>query len=129
ILSSRESTLALEVKKNVEIIEIHEGSKSITEQSAENLKIGVKPNHLVYVIYTSGSTGRPKGVMIEHGSLVNYLINTKTDYIKGEESNSGTFIHLSYTFDASVTGIFMPLLSGKSIVVAANKSVNVFEHD
>ncbi|MHA4812663.1 condensation domain-containing protein, partial [Flavitalea flava] len=84
-------------------------------------------DHLAYVIYTSGSTGQPKGVMIEHRSLVNYLLNSKTQYGgKGTEAGNGTLIHLSYTFDASLTGLFMPLLSGQPMVIGAGKGVELF---
>jgi aryl carrier-like protein len=34
---------------------------------------------------------------------------------------------LSYTFDASITGVFMPLINGKQIVIGSKKSFDVFE--
>ena len=79
------------------------------------------------MIYTSGSTGKPKGVMIGHSSLVNYLQNDKTGYINPDKKTSGSFIHLSYTFDASLTAIFMPLLSGKLAVLSSKNSLEVLE--
>ncbi|WP_212004577.1 non-ribosomal peptide synthetase/type I polyketide synthase [Chitinophaga sp. HK235] len=85
------------------------------------------PENLAYVIYTSGSTGQPKGVMVEHRHLLNYLVNNKTRYINMNEDTGGTFIHLSYCFDAAVTGLFMPLIYGKSIVIGTKQQVEVFE--
>ncbi|HVI47173.1 MAG TPA: amino acid adenylation domain-containing protein [Chitinophaga sp.] len=82
---------------------------------------------LAYIIYTSGSTGRPKGVMIEHGSLLNYLRNNQTAYIDDNSGLTGSFIHFSYTFDASLTAMFMPLLSGKTVVIGKSTGVAVFE--
>jgi non-ribosomal peptide synthetase component F len=82
---------------------------------------------LAYIIYTSGSTGKPKGVMIGHGNLVNYLVNSNTKYIGSSLNNAGSYLHLSYTFDASLTAMFMPLLSGKSIVIGSGQSVDIFE--
>ena len=38
-------------------------------------QVDVNPDSLAYVIYTSGSTGRPKGVMLEHRSVVNFLLS------------------------------------------------------
>ncbi|MHA4812660.1 amino acid adenylation domain-containing protein, partial [Flavitalea flava] len=91
------------------------------------------PDDLAYVIYTSGSTGRPKGVMIEHRCLANYLVNSKTKYINPEHPEflvkAGSFIHLSYTFDASLTGIFLPLVEGKSIVIGRGDPMEVFNDE
>ena len=129
ILSSKKSKVKLEQNKNCNVISLDEDHQAIEERSAENVEKILKPGNLAYIIYTSGSTGKPKGVMIEHGSLINYLLNTKTQYVDGDAAKSGTFIHLSYTFDASVTGMFMPLLSGKGLVVGSNDPVNIFEED
>ncbi|WP_121809994.1 non-ribosomal peptide synthetase [Mucilaginibacter kameinonensis] len=113
---------------NAQVIEL-DNNQEIANQSGDNLNIAIASSELAYVIYTSGSTGKPKGVMIEHGNLISYLVNNKTKYISDNGSKSGTFIHLSYTFDASVTGLFMPLISGRSIVIAGAKYDNVFEDE
>ncbi len=94
--------------------------------SRQPLTQTISGNDLAYIIYTSGSTGKPKGVMIEHHNLVNYLLNNKTKYIK-ESNNPGSYIHLSYTFDASVSAMFMPLINGKAVVVGAKQSIDIFE--
>ena len=127
IVSCKENESGLKNLDGVEIISVDGDIEEISKQSSENLSAGIKPGHLAYVIYTSGSTGQPKGVMIEHRSLYSYLQNSKTDYVSNEEGSSGSFIHLSYTFDASVTGMFMPLLNGRSIVIGSKKSYEVFE--
>ncbi|MBO9204717.1 MULTISPECIES: non-ribosomal peptide synthetase, partial [Niastella] len=79
-----------------------------------------------YVIYTSGSTGQPKGVLIEHGQLMNYLYNSKKRYIQKDQSGSGSYHHLSLSFDASITGLLVPLISGKSVVISTSTGVEVF---
>jgi amino acid adenylation domain-containing protein/non-ribosomal peptide synthase protein (TIGR01720 family) len=125
ILSSSKGKVNL-TGVNAQIINLS-NNEEISNQSKENLNIAIDPNQLAYVIYTSGSTGTPKGVMVEHGNLINYLVNNKTKYISDSNNKSGTFIHLSYTFDASVTGLFMSLINGRSIVIAGAKYDNVFE--
>ncbi|MBA2762471.1 MAG: AMP-binding protein, partial [Segetibacter sp.] len=103
VVSSKRSYSKLQASASVEVIEIDEDWSVINMQPAENLLTDVQPHHLAYIIYTSGSTGRPKGVMIEHKSIVHYLTNSKTSYINEKQNGSGSFIHLSYTFDASLT--------------------------
>lgn len=80
---------------------------------------------LAYIIYTSGSTGQPKGVMVEHGNVYQYVINARNAY-SGSQMQSGSFVHLPITFDASITAIFAPLLSGKLSVISTQKSLEVF---
>ena len=64
--------------------------------------------HLAYVIYTSGSTGQPKGVMIEHSGLCNYLCWALDCYAPFKEA----IVSSSLAFDATITSIYTPLLSG-----------------
>jgi len=111
---------------NAVIVEIDGDREQISQEEGANPQVMISPEQLAYVIYTSGSTGRPKGVMIEHGSLVSYLCNNKTGYITGDETKAGSFIHLSYTFDASLTSMFMPLLKGKYVVIGSKQSAEVF---
>ncbi|PSL42361.1 amino acid adenylation domain-containing protein, partial [Chitinophaga niastensis] len=100
---------------------------AIRKYPAIALPVAPSPCDLAYVMYTSGSTGKPKGVMIEHGNLMNYLLNSKTKYNSNDYTFSGSFIHLSYTFDASLTAMFMPLLAGKSIVMGKKRPEEIFD--
>ena len=88
--------------------------------------ISLKPNDLAYIIYTSGSTGNPKGVMIEHRNLLHYLFNV-SDYIDTNSDNSGCFAHLSLSFDASITEIFLPLILGKSLILSSGTGLAIFD--
>lgn len=97
-------------------------------QPATNLPSRPRPEDLAYVIYTSGSSGQPKGVMVEHRSLLNYLLNCLSRYI-GNEYSEGSLAHLAYTFDASLTAMFVPLLAGKSVVLAPPASADVFNEE
>jgi len=99
----------------------------IIDREEKTFKYITKCDDIAYLIYTSGSTGHPKGVMIEHRNLVHYLCNSDTKYIDENSHNSGSFIHLSYTFDASITALFMPLIFGKLVVIGAKNSIEVFQ--
>ncbi len=128
VVCSSNSRAKIEDFVEPQLVEINgEHAVVIGQQPASNLNVRIKANQLAYVIYTSGSTGQPKGVMIEHKSLLNYLLNTQAQYIDVTSPASGTFLHLSYTFDASLTGIFMPLVNGKALVIGKGSSLEVFE--
>ncbi|HYG09451.1 MAG TPA: amino acid adenylation domain-containing protein [Pyrinomonadaceae bacterium] len=67
-----------------------------------------------YLIYTSGSTGRPKAVIIPHSALVNYISWAIDFYLRQRPLVAALYSSLS--FDLTVTSIFVPLLSGNSLV-------------
>ncbi|WP_024933944.1 non-ribosomal peptide synthetase [Actinomadura welshii] len=74
------------------------------------------PANPAYVLYTSGSTGRPKAVVVEHAAIVNRLLWMRDHYAV----NAGDRI-LQKTplgFDVSVWELFLPLISGATLVVA-----------
>ena len=73
-------------------------------------------DQLAYVIYTSGSTGMPKGVMIPHGAIVNRLAWMQREHPLGPADR--LLQKTSYTFDASIWEIFLPLLTGACLVLA-----------
>ncbi|WP_167957223.1 non-ribosomal peptide synthetase [Anaerosporobacter faecicola] len=77
-----------------------------------------KPLDLAYIIYTSGSTGEPKGVMITHRNFVNYLSWAKENYIKQEKEVFA--LYSSFSFDFTMTSIFLPLISGNEIRIYNN---------
>ena len=74
----------------------------------DTASIGLTSRHLAYVMYTSGSTGRPKGVLIEHSGLCNYLCWALECYAP----NKNTIVSSSLAFGATVTSLYVPLLSG-----------------
>lgn len=73
----------------------------------------LNPYHLAYVIYTSGTTGNPKGVMVEHRNVVNYAAHAirNFDVISGD----GSLVCTSLSFDLMLTGLYPPLLCGRTI--------------
>ncbi|SDO60984.1 non-ribosomal peptide synthetase [Lentzea jiangxiensis] len=74
------------------------------DQDASN-PARVRGDHAAYVIYTSGSSGRPKGVVVEHGSLVNLLVNHREDFVAGNRLRVA--LSAVFSFDTSLEGIVL----------------------
>lgn len=129
IAGARSKAKLLGVKSQLDIISFRDDQHDIERMPLENPTNKVEPHHLAYIIYTSGSTGLPKGVMVEHKSIYNYLLNSREKFIKEGGNGSGTFIHIPYTFDASLKSIFTPLVSGKLAVISSEPSPFVFEDE
>ncbi|ASZ12156.1 non-ribosomal peptide synthetase [Chitinophaga sp. MD30] len=126
VLSNRNCRHVLPV--TCEILSLDEDSLLFSSGSAAPLIQQVLPAQLAYIIYTSGSTGTPKGVMIEHASLLNYLLNSRSLYMPAASTSAGSWVHLPFTFDAAVTGLFTPLITGLPVVIsAAPSSLETFE--
>ncbi len=97
---------------NCPILEL---TSQLTSPSDSTLCHVGEPSDLAYVIYTSGTTGRPKGVMTDHDNLLNYLSWAVSEYAHGESVLMPFFT--SPAFDLTITSIFLPLLTGGTVVV------------
>ncbi len=91
-----------------------------TGRNIPPLGVASRPG-LAYVIFTSGSTGRPKGVMISHRGVVNYLSWCLRNY--PVDSGIGAPLCSPISSDMSVTSLFVPLLSGKAVVLLDEEEV------
>ena len=101
--------------KNIKIIDLIKDKAQIDNNAAGEYKPEIKENDLVYMIYTSGSTGKPKGVMIKHKGLKNLTQAQIKDF--GITAESKVLQLASFGFDASISEIFMALLSGATLVL------------
>ena len=89
----------------------------LATRSSDNVAVDrLHERNLAYVIYTSGSTGRPKGVLIEHEAVVTSM----TAHIALYCATPGRRVlqYASYTFDVSVTDVFVCLGSGGVLCMA-----------
>ena len=86
----------------------------------------VRKHDLAYTIYTSGSTGRPKGVLIEHHTVPRMILGSA----QALEFTTDSSIPLLGTmnFDASVLQIFLPLLTGGTLLLPAHGLEKEPEH-
>jgi amino acid adenylation domain-containing protein len=107
---------ALSAGLQVTIIPVPAPTQRSDAASSANLEDRCTGNDLAYVMYTSGSTGRPKGVAIRHESLVNHALWFAE---RVEMSAHDRMLqHASLSFDAAMPELFVPLISGATIVCA-----------
>lgn len=95
--------------------------ESICGADVSKLHILVDSESLAYVIYTSGSTGLPKGVEISHGALSNFLSSMARE--PGLSQQDKLLAVTTICFDIAALELFLPLLQGAEIVLAADSDV------
>ena len=76
----------------------------------------LSPDSLAYLLYTSGSTGQPKGVAITHRNLVNFLTSMQRE--PGITASDRLLAITTISFDIAGLELFLPLLSGATVVLA-----------
>ncbi|BEV02803.1 amino acid adenylation domain-containing protein [Chryseobacterium gambrini] len=100
-----------------------------TEEDASGFQsVVLEKDDIAYIIYTSGSTGEPKGVLNTHGGILNTMLYQKEFFEVSLYENVAQFA--SFSFDASISEIFMTLLSGKSLHIlndSTRKDAYAFE--
>ncbi|MFF1448588.1 amino acid adenylation domain-containing protein [Streptomyces sp. NPDC058274] len=72
------------------------------------------PDQWLYVMFTSGSTGVPKGVAVTHRNVAD--LARQRMYAGGNHQR--VLFHSPHTFDASTYEIWVPWLTGGTVVVA-----------
>ncbi|MCR8643270.1 amino acid adenylation domain-containing protein [Paenibacillus sp. N1-5-1-14] len=89
--------------------------QQIAESQDYPSQLATTADDLAYMIYTSGSTGKPKGVMVTHSGFSNYLEWAIEAY--EVEKGIGSIVSTSLSFDATVTSLFAPLVTGGRVIL------------
>ena len=74
----------------------------------------VKDDENAYILFTSGSTGKPKGVQISSNNLDSF-VNWFKELSKTQDNEGLIMNAVSYSFDLSVTPLYIGLCSGKTL--------------
>lgn len=102
--------------QNIDISKIETSNKKINNSKSDSI---------AYIIYTSGTTGNPKGVRILNKSLMNYIYWGSKVY-NNTDNKIVMPLFTSIGFDLTVTTIFLPLITGGSIVITNKNIIDIF---
>ncbi|WP_440057005.1 amino acid adenylation domain-containing protein (plasmid) [Pseudoalteromonas sp. T1lg65] len=108
------STLTTASLLLVDDAEVFSGQSSATPEAISDA------NDLAYVIYTSGTTGKPKGVMIEHRNVA-HLVTAQRQHFECDAYQNALWF-ADYVFDASVSELFVSLLSGHTLFISSTET-------
>jgi amino acid adenylation domain-containing protein/FkbM family methyltransferase len=120
LLKQSSQDAILDVPQGMTVIELDEQASVATPDSAQyastNPSVEVRADNIAYLIYTSGSTGQPKGVMVSHQAIANRLLWMIKRF--AFDSTERFLQKTSFSFDASLWELFVPLMTGARLVLA-----------
>ncbi|MGH4024646.1 MAG: amino acid adenylation domain-containing protein [Pseudonocardiaceae bacterium] len=83
------------------------------------------PDQLAYVMHTSGSTGTPKGVAVRHRDVLALAGDSRFRSHQCDGAHQRVLLHSPHAFDASTYELWVPLLSGGTVVVAPRGDLDI----
>ncbi|MDT7847968.1 AMP-binding protein, partial [Streptomyces justiciae] len=96
----------------VELLHIESPRSHATDPGDPRVDVG--SGDAAYVMYTSGSTGAPKGIVVTHRNVAALALDPRFD----RSAHERVLLHSPAAFDASTYELWVPLLSGGTVVVA-----------
>ncbi|WP_338759700.1 amino acid adenylation domain-containing protein [Nocardia vulneris] len=89
-----------------------------------DLDIAVAPDAIASLMFTSGSTGASKGVEVTHRNIV----TRARDRVGDDAGHARVLLHLPYTWDMVVYELWLPLLTGRTVVIAKPGVLDVHDY-
>src|SRR5262249_54248537 len=107
--------------QGADILALDAEADAIARAPASPPAVPLDPDNPAYVIYTSGSTGTPKGVVVAHRQVL--ASNAARDSFYADLPQPRFLLLSSIAFDSSIAGIFWSILSGGTLVLSAELTV------
>ncbi|MBW5423361.1 amino acid adenylation domain-containing protein [Streptomyces sp. BG9H] len=85
-------------------------------------EVAVRPENTQYVSYTTESTDEPRGVAVPRGAVANYLATMRRRFPLSPEDRM--LFATTVALDMSVTELYLPLITGATMVVAGGGTVD-----
>ncbi|MEO7532773.1 MAG: amino acid adenylation domain-containing protein, partial [Ferruginibacter sp.] len=120
ILTNKQSRSGFERTEKIDVIELDADVNTINSESKADPDTIISQHQLAYVIYTSGSTGQPKGVMVEHGNLINLLVNISKEI--GFNQDSDFLSVTTFSFDICYLEFFVPVIAGGKLIIVSRET-------
>ncbi|MFI6937384.1 amino acid adenylation domain-containing protein [Streptomyces sp. NPDC050287] len=95
------------------------GDEDASRQSDTDPQLTIHSEHVLYVMFTSGSTGVPKGVLVPHRAVAELAADGLWS-----DAQQRVLLHSPHTFDAATFELWVPLLTGRTVVVAPEGPVD-----
>ncbi|WP_337824960.1 non-ribosomal peptide synthase/polyketide synthase [Amycolatopsis sp. A1MSW2902] len=108
----------------VRAAEVHSGRIVVLGRAlpeAEFSSVALHPDNLAYLMHTSGSTGTPKGVAVRHRDVAALAADRRF----AGDAHRRVLLHSPAAFDASTYEMWVPLLTGGTVVVAPPGDLDV----
>ncbi|MGY2118654.1 amino acid adenylation domain-containing protein [Nocardia gipuzkoensis] len=100
-----------------------DGAAATTGDDSD-LGITIAPDALATLMFTSGSTGAPKGVEVTHRNIV----TRARDRVGHGDGHERVLMHLPHTWDMVVYELWLPLLTGRTVVLAPPGVLDVHDY-
>ncbi|NNH69580.1 amino acid adenylation domain-containing protein [Nocardia uniformis] len=103
---------------------LRELDSAAAEFDDSDLGVAVSPDAVATLMFTSGSTGASKGVEVTHRNIV----ARARDRIGHGEGYQRMLMHLPYNWDMVVWELWLPLLTGRTTVLARPGVLDVHDY-
>ncbi|WP_306359969.1 non-ribosomal peptide synthetase [Nocardia sp. CC227C] len=103
---------------------LHELDGAAAEFDDSDLGVSVSPDAVATLMFTSGSTGVSKGVEVTHRNIV----ARARDRIGRGDGHRRMLMHLPHNWDMVVWELWLPLLTGRTTVIARPGVLDVHDY-